>query len=363
MVSVLLDVRQARQRRLTLLALAAAALVLPFAAWLLPTVAAWLAPPTLASVLLAGAAMLAASVCVAWSGREAHWSLADDIAWSLLLVSLAGLGASARAPFAVAAMLHGVALVLLGVRVPPPRMVLVGASSVLLGLLWRAAVNAPFAAYALAMGLATMAHIFMARATHALAWVLSERETLLNERRALARAKPEAKESERTTDPVTAAVSLSRAMRAVTTSAAKDDDKERDNAEPGSWEALIERIRATLTARGAAAGVVVTVDAEVRGLVAPAHRLRQQVLKIAQEAADHAIRDTSPSSITVSMRRGEGGLVLEVHDDGPEGETLRTRRVLASVRGRVAPLGGSAEVRRADVGWVVRVKLPCEQLN
>ena len=50
-------------------------------------------------------------------------------------------------------------------------------------------------------------------------------------------------------------------------------------------------------------------------------------------------------------------------DDGSVGEGLRSRRALAALRGRVVPLGGSAELKRADAGWMVRVKLPCEQLN
>ena len=44
------------------------------------------------------------------------------------------------------------------------------------------------------------------------------------------------------------------------------------------------------------------------------------------------------------------------------GEAI-ARRTVATLKGRVVSLGGSAEVKRGDVGWVVRVKIPCEQLN
>jgi signal transduction histidine kinase len=98
-------------------------------------------------------------------------------------------------------------------------------------------------------------------------------------------------------------------------------------------------------------------------LCPPNSRLRQNVLKIAQEAANHALRDSAPRLISITLRRGEGGLLLEVLDDGDVGESVRSKRALPAVRGKVAPLGGSAELRRADAGWMMRVKFPCDQLN
>lgn len=370
MVSMLLDVRQARQRRATLLVLAVSALALPFVAGVRPSLAQWFAPATLTSVLLGCAAWFSAGVCATWSGREARWIRVDDLSWTMTLVAFAGLGATARGPFSVAALLHGVTLVLIGVRVPPLRMVVVGVLSVLLGVLWRLWAGEVLVAYALSMSVAVTAFVFLVRATRSLAWVLAEREGLLEERRARQRKTKHAPRAEVVSpreEIATPRGALTRtaamqALQAVLTSAG-DKDEDGDGGESGSWEALIERIRTSLVERCAAAGVVVTVDAEVKGLVSPGQQLRQQVVKIAQEAVGHAIRDTSTKSVSVSLRRGDGGLVLEVHDDGPEGETLRSRRVLASVRGRVVPLGGSAEVCRAEAGWVVRVKLPCELLN
>ena len=105
------------------------------------------------------------------------------------------------------------------------------------------------------------------------------------------------------------------------------------------------------------------MHAELKGLAPPSTKMRQGVMKVTQEAASHALREAEARSIAVTLRRADGGLVLEVEDDGTGNEGGRSRKALASIRGRVASLGGSAEVKRAAAGWVMRVRLPCEQLN
>lgn len=364
MVSVLLDVRRARQRRTTLVALAVTGLALPLLAWALPAARPLLATPSAVGILLAGGSTLAACVAAVWSGREAHWALADDIAWTLSLTTFGVLAGATPSPLPASLALHVVALILLGVRVPPGRMIVAASLSTLLPILIRAALLRPsqeLMGAALASSVALLAHVLLARATHSLAYVLAERETLLAERKGAAtraRERREARERkeprEREESPV--ALLVPRAFRPASSALIepKDDD---------GWEAVVERLRASVSALCEPAGVEASVHAELRGLAPPSSKMRQNVIKIAQEAASQALRDAAPRTLAITLRRADGGLLMEVLDDGAEGETVRTRRGLLAIRGRVAPMGGSAELRRADTGWMVRVKLPCEQLN
>ncbi len=371
MLSVLLDVRRARQRRLTLVALAACALALPFAAWMAPRLAPVLAPADVFPVVLGALAVVSSTAAAAWAGREAHWTLADDIAWSTALASFAVLGGLGAAPVTLGMLVYGAASILLAVRVPPTRLVLVAALSAPLTPLARLASGASVTlvqAAILVSTLVLLAHVMLARATHALAYVLAERETLLAERRALARPRETPRERAREAEAATASSPSIRAPRLRLSAPPAADPKTDETAPRAStdehgWDGLAERVRSAVTTLCEPVGVLSSVHAEVKGLCPPNSRMRQNVLKIAQEAANHALRDTAPRSIAITLRRGDGGLLLEVLDDGSEGEAVRSRRALPALRGRVAPLGGSAELRRADDGWVVRVKLPCEQLN
>jgi len=365
MRSVLLEVRRARQRRLTLVALAAAALALPFLAWVVPRLAPVLAPPSLPSVLLAAGALVVSSASASWAGTEAHWTVADDIAWVFALVAFAVLAALGSTPVTLATLLFGVAAVTLAVRVPPTRLVIVTALACVLGPLLRVAARKGAGAVEpliLVNVLILFAHVTLARATHSLAYVLTEREALLNERRALTRGR----DREREPASITARTSRPRlAASALATSSYTSDlhATEAPAPEEIGWDGLVDRLRTTLSSLCEGAGVAASVHAEVKGLAPPSSKMRQNVLKIAQEATHQALRDNAPSTIAITLRRGDGGLLLEVLDDGSATDLGRTRRALATLRGRVAPLGGSAEIKRADTGWLVRVKLPCEQLN
>lgn len=368
MLSVLLDVRRARQRRLTLVGLSACALALPFVAWLAPRLAPVLAPPEVLPVALGAVALVASTAATAWAGREAHWTLADDLAWSFCLVAFAVLGGLGTAPVTLAMLVYGTASILLAVRVPPTRLVLVAALSAPLVPLARLASGASvlvIQAAILVSTLVLLAHVMLARATHALAYVLAEREALLAERRTLTRSREPARERASVVE-APAATATGRAARLRLSSALEarlEEPAARPTTDDLGWDALTDRVRSAITTLCEPAGVEASVHAEVQGLAPPNSRMRQNVLKIAQEAANHALRDTAPRSIAITLRRGDGGLLLEVLDDGSVGEGVRSRRALAALRGRVVPLGGSAELKRADAGWMVRVKLPCEQLN
>lgn len=359
--SVLLDVRRARQRRWTLVVLAACALTLPMLSWALPRIGRYLCPASLSAALLAGATLVASSAAAAWAGKEAHWTLADDLAWMISLASLAMLGGLGTAPVTVATLLYGLASVALAVRVPPTRLVAAAVTSTLLGPLARMAAGGSgdaVVSLVLVSGIIGAAHVAAARATHSLAYVLAEREALLTERRAASRSRTQ-----------TPATSTSRPQRVSTGSGkpavdlAALESLTTTPTDDVGWEGLVEKLRASLGTLCEAAGVEASVHAEVQGLAVPSPRMRTNVLRIAQEATNHALRDTSPTAIAVTLRRGDGGLLLEVQDDGRVGENVRSRRGLASLRSRVVPLGGSAELRRGDTGWVMRVKLPCEQSN
>jgi signal transduction histidine kinase len=362
MVSVLLDVRRARQRRTTLVALSVAGLALPIVALLAPAARVLLATPSPVALVLSGGAVLAASVAAVTSGREAHWSTADDVAWALGLVALAVSAGVSQGPVPAALVLHALAVVLLGVRVPPGRMIIAASLSAMLPMLLRVLLRRPVTEVAAALGLSVLAQTaltFLARATHSLAYVLAERENLLAERKgaaARARERRERREvRDREDSPVVlAAPKLFQPARSALLEA-KDDD--------AGWEGLVERVRSSVSALCEPVGVEAVVHAELQGLAPPSSKLRQHVLKIAQEAAANALREAAPRSLAITLRRADGGLLMEFVDDGEETEAARARRGVAGLKGRVTPLGGSAELRRADDGWLVRVKLPCEQLN
>ncbi len=334
--------------------------MLPLIAKVFPRLEDWLVQPTAWPSLLGGLAFAASAAGTASEGRSSRWSLGDTFTWSLSLVSFAWLGALGKAPVTVGLFLYGVAMVLCALRVPTPRTMIMAAVAGLSGLVVRAlASRGPTLPYGLVVALMVMAHAWLARATHSLALLLAEREALLNDRRE--RPRPH---RERTSSPgLTLAASSARTLRS-NASEAKESEREAAAAsDDAGWEGLVDRIRTSITTLCDDAGVSSTVHAELKGLAPPSNKMRQGVMKVTQEAASHALREAEARSIAVTLRRADGGLVLEVEDDGTVNEGGRSRKALASIRGRVASLGGSAEVKRAAAGWVMRVKLPCEQLN
>lgn len=364
MASVLLDIRQARQRRPVLVGLAAAGLALPALGALAPSMRPWAVAPSWATVLLPALAVASSAAAWAKSRREIQWSLGDDLAWPGVLTVLAVLGALGGAPVTLGMLLHGVALLLLAVRVPPPRMILSALLSGALLVLLRAALHLStwhLTSAALVVALTAASHLLLSRATHSMAWLMAERDNLMSERRATTRRRERTPAATRT-EREAASTALLRSSRAASSDEVTEE-REVATSEEHGWEALVERLRASMANLANAAGVAASVHAELRGLAPPNRSMRQNVIKIAQEAANQVLRDTPPANLELRLWRGEGGLLMELHDAGQGSESQRLRRALAAVRGRVTPLGGSAELRRGDVGWVVRVKIPCEQLN
>ena len=106
----------------------------------------------------------------------------------------------------------------------------------------------------------------------------------------------------------------------------------------------------------------VGVTIENEPAAAPARDL--EVLRIAQEAIQNAVKHSHASHVTVVLR-GEGNrLVLEIEDDGvgfdTAAEGIRSRRLgLTSMEERAERLGGTLEIRSAaGAGTTVRLEAP-----
>jgi signal transduction histidine kinase len=93
-------------------------------------------------------------------------------------------------------------------------------------------------------------------------------------------------------------------------------------------------------------------------------RRDREVLRIAQEAIQNAVRHADARRIGVRLHARDGGLVLEVEDDGvgfePHSPELRARRLgLTSMEERAQRLGGALEIRSAPgAGTKVRLEVP-----
>ena len=88
-----------------------------------------------------------------------------------------------------------------------------------------------------------------------------------------------------------------------------------------------------------------------------------EVLRIAQEALQNALRHAGAKRIAVRLRGDDTGLVLEIEDDGlgfdPDAPGLRSRRLgLTSMEERAERLGGWLEIRSAPgAGTTVRLEV------
>jgi signal transduction histidine kinase len=102
------------------------------------------------------------------------------------------------------------------------------------------------------------------------------------------------------------------------------------------------------------------IDADLDEIPADPERDRQ-VLRIAQEALNNALRHAAATRVELALRNRDGGLELEVADDGigfdPDDPELRARRLgLTSMEERAARAGGTLEIESV-VGRGTRVRL------
>lgn len=358
--------RRAQRQRLPLLVLSGTALGAAVTAQLAPNTAPWLATPrpTL-FVLLATVVGLAA---YAWRAAEKspRWSAADATAWVGLLCGTAALAGAASAPVPLGVLLYCTALLLLATRDPSDALVLGACATAALAPVTRVLVHngAGAGSLALVAGIGMMAFTAVTAQTRLLLRALAERDAALTRtsvgtRRASsvpprepAGEKGEGDRFAALRGPAAAIAEL--VSRSTTTGSDSSDH---------SWDALVEKLRTSVTGMAESAGVSASVSAEVKGLAPPPARIRTHLVKIAQEATTQTLRTTDARSIDLHLSRADGGVVLELRDDGPASDGTRPKRTLAALRTRVTAAGGTAEVRRGDAGWVTRVKLPCEQLN
>jgi signal transduction histidine kinase len=89
-----------------------------------------------------------------------------------------------------------------------------------------------------------------------------------------------------------------------------------------------------------------------------------EVLRIAQEALQNAVKHSHASHVTVVLRGDGERLLLEIDDDGvgfdPAADGIRSRRLgLTSMEERAERIGGTLEIRSAEgIGTTVRLEAP-----
>jgi signal transduction histidine kinase len=88
----------------------------------------------------------------------------------------------------------------------------------------------------------------------------------------------------------------------------------------------------------------------------------REILRIAQEALQNALRHAHADHITLRVSAADGRLLLEVEDDGvgfePDAVDARSRRLgLTSMEERARRLGGTLDIRSAlDAGTTIRLE-------
>jgi signal transduction histidine kinase len=123
---------------------------------------------------------------------------------------------------------------------------------------------------------------------------------------------------------------------------------------------LDQALKEMATEFGARTGVVtvVDVDGEVASLLASRSG---DVVQLAREALSNVSRHAEATTCRISLRRGDGGVVLEIDDDGRgfDTETTPWGMGLRNLRERAGSLGGVLEVdSTSGEGTMVRATLP-----
>jgi signal transduction histidine kinase len=358
------DLRRERLARAPLVDLSLMTLLGLVIARLRPGLEPWFGPPR-GVILWCAVAGVLLSLSVFFQRRrdlETPWLI--EIAWAVQLLSVSLLSGASTAPLGMASALHAAAIVIVAAKDPSDvLMVIVGASAALAPLV-RAAVGngAPVTPVALVMLVAMFAFVIVVSLGRRASRAVAERDMLLAEISRVARAHTSAqvssvskRERKASAPPVVGATQT----RTVLRKSGPDDDEEVYH----SWEVLLERLKHSLSALAESAGIEATVHIDIAGLAPPSAKIRSHLIKIVQEAAQQTIRFAEPRSIEVVVRRARGGVEIELMDDAPSDDGSRHRRAVGMVKGRVAPLGGTAEVERGAKGWTMRVQLPAEQLN
>jgi signal transduction histidine kinase len=130
-------------------------------------------------------------------------------------------------------------------------------------------------------------------------------------------------------------------------------DLERD----GLCGALRKHVEVVRRLQSGSGEIELDVDAEIEG--DPSRD--RELLRIAQEALQNALRHSEATHVAVRLKRQDGVLLLEVEDDGvgfdPEAPELRSTRLgLTSMEERAQRLGARLDIRSAR-GSGTRVRL------
>lgn len=111
---------------------------------------------------------------------------------------------------------------------------------------------------------------------------------------------------------------------------------------------------------GSRTGVVTVVEVDGEAAAVLASRAGD-IVQLAREALSNVSRHGHASTCRVSLRRGDGGLLLEIDDDGRgfDVETTTWGMGLRNMQERVVSLGGTLEVEStAGEGTTVRATFP-----
>jgi signal transduction histidine kinase len=115
-------------------------------------------------------------------------------------------------------------------------------------------------------------------------------------------------------------------------------------------EALAERVRV--------ASLDVTLD--IADGVAPRGDVAAVILRVVQEALTNALRHAPGSAVVVTVDEADGGLVVEVRDDGTGAEAHERGFGLVGLEERVRALGGDFTAGPEGTGFAVSARLPRE---
>lgn len=124
---------------------------------------------------------------------------------------------------------------------------------------------------------------------------------------------------------------------------------------------LLERGLATAISELAdRAPVPVTLDLQLGDEPTLAPAVETTTYFVAAEALANALKHAAPTRLTISLRRTDGRVRLEVQDDGRGGARIGRGAGLDSLQDRVAALGGEMQVLSADgAGTRVIAEVPC----
>ena len=123
---------------------------------------------------------------------------------------------------------------------------------------------------------------------------------------------------------------------------------------------LDQALKELTTEFEAHSGVVTVVDVDGEAASTLASRAGE-VVQLAREALSNVSRHAKATTCRVSLRRGDGSIVLEIDDDGRgfDVETTTWGMGLRNLRERVESLAGVLEVASTPgEGTIVRATLP-----